>query len=252
MFTDCRKALLKICLFILLKLKLYHSVIEDVIAGVRDSFLDEGVDEQVLQELKQIWESKLISSIATVFTSNQHGGQQGIVAQQTQMVQQTTVQAQNLQAQTQAQGVPQQGQPIQATTVITDPNRQVPIHITLPASQAGGDMPRVLTIQVPCSALQEILEACCSKFKSVELVQNGQYMTVWISGMGDTHEPLNSEDDVSDDDPTDLFDTDNVVVCQYDKITRSRNKWKFHLKDGIMNLSGKDYIFQKANGDAEW
>lgn len=39
-------------------------MIEDVIAGVRESFLDEGVDEQVLQELKQIWENKLISSKA--------------------------------------------------------------------------------------------------------------------------------------------------------------------------------------------
>ena len=29
---------------------------------------------------------------------------------------------------------------------------------------------------------------------------------------------------------SDLFETDNVVVCQYDKITRARNKWKFHLK----------------------
>lgn len=36
------------------------------------------------------------------------------------------------------------------------------------------------------------------------------------------------------------------------QITRSRNKWKFYLKDGIMNLSGKDFVFQKANGDAEW
>lgn len=31
-------------------------------------------------------------------------------------------------------------------------------------------------------------------------------------------EPLNSEDDVTDEEPTDLFDTDNVVVCQYDKV----------------------------------
>lgn len=36
------------------------------------------------------------------------------------------------------------------------------------------------------------------------------------------------------------------------QITRSRNKWKFYLKDGIMNIGGKDYIFQKSNGDAEW
>ena len=31
-------------------------------------------------------------------------------------------------------------------------------------------------------------------------------------------DPLNSDDDVSDDDPADLFDTDNVVVCQFDKV----------------------------------
>jgi hypothetical protein len=31
-------------------------------------------------------------------------------------------------------------------------------------------------------------------------------------------EPLNSGDDVSEEDPSDLFETDNVVVCQYDKV----------------------------------
>ncbi|XP_057671844.1 transcription initiation factor IIA subunit 1-like isoform X1 [Diorhabda carinulata] len=66
-------------------------------------------------------------------------------------------------------------------------------------------------------------------------------------------DPLNSGDDVSDADGTEeSFETENVIVCQYDKITRSRNRWKFHLKDGIMNLNGEDFIFQKANGDAEW
>ncbi|XP_010880806.1 transcription initiation factor IIA subunit 1 isoform X2 [Esox lucius] len=65
-------------------------------------------------------------------------------------------------------------------------------------------------------------------------------------------EPLNSEDDVSDEEDQELFDTENVVVCQYDKIHRSKNKWKFHLKDGIMNLNGRDYVFSKAVGDAEW
>lgn len=31
-------------------------------------------------------------------------------------------------------------------------------------------------------------------------------------------EPLNSEDDVSDEEDQELFDTENVVVCQYDKV----------------------------------
>lgn len=96
-----------------------------------------------------------------------------------------------------------------------------------------------------------------------------------LSGFFGNQEPLNSGDDVSDAEDQELFDTENVVVCQYDKvgderqqertfsrqfwtlllapqIHRSKNKWKFHLKDGIMNLNGRDYVFSKSIGDAEW
>ncbi|KAL3050181.1 hypothetical protein OYC64_012260 [Pagothenia borchgrevinki] len=65
-------------------------------------------------------------------------------------------------------------------------------------------------------------------------------------------DPLNSGDDVHDQDIPDLFDTDNVIVCQYDKIHRSKNRWKFHLKDGVMCYRGRDYVFSKAVGEAEW
>ena len=33
---------------------LYKTVVDDVIINVKEAFLDEGVDEQVLQELKQV------------------------------------------------------------------------------------------------------------------------------------------------------------------------------------------------------
>ena len=36
---------------------LYQSVISDVITSVRESFLDESVDENVLLELKNLWVS---------------------------------------------------------------------------------------------------------------------------------------------------------------------------------------------------
>lgn len=36
---------------------------------------------------------------------------------------------------------------------------------------------------------------------------------------GNEEEPLNSEDDVTDEDSSELFETDNVVVCQYDKVS---------------------------------
>lgn len=197
-----------------------------------------------------------------------------------------------------------------------DPNKIVPIQITLPAQAgvAGSEHPRVLTIQVPASALQEhhlqqvltgpiitsimplpphiasnvLQQHVNSALQNQAMISNSLSIKKQLDGADDTsdedgsdvsddgldaeedddldkdedeeidgeggaeEEPLNSEDDVSDEDGAELFDTDNVVVCQYDKITRSRNKWKFYLKDGIMNIGGKDYVFQKSNGDAEW
>jgi len=85
---------------------------------------------------------------------------------------------------------------------------------------------------------------------------------------GEPEEPLGPEDDIDDISDGEMFETglifcyglcqvkhicsDNVVVCQFDKIQRVRNKWRFSLKDGIMNLNGKDYVFQKATGESEW
>ncbi|XP_012164433.1 transcription initiation factor IIA subunit 1 isoform X2 [Bombus vosnesenskii] len=362
-------------------LKLYNTVIEDVISGVRESFIDEGVDEQVLQELKQIWETKLMSSKAVELNPdppepqvpqiNTHkavpvnkGGnsapQQASQQQQSPQQSQTQTQCHSTTTGIQHTGTPVQ-QLVTSTPAVMD--RQVPIQITLPPQTGVPDAPlRVLTIQVPASAIQgnqlhtiltgpvitaamglpanlastllqqhvnstlqgqatltplqlvtqsannvsqrpvqiqeqatltplpvsQPLQVVTQNANNVSQrsVQNQNNIAQLDGPLGDSsdddeeeeeednedeeedlddkeedendeaaareEEPLNSEDDVTDDDPADLFDTDNVVVCQYDKITRSRNKWKFYLKDGIMNLNGKDYVFQKMNGDAEW
>ncbi|GLH04889.1 Transcription initiation factor IIA subunit 1 [Gryllus bimaculatus] len=405
--------------------KIYKSVIDDVLAGVRDAFLDEGVDEQVLQELRQIWEQKLESSKAieanpepeapqpqylqkeiarnslpskpgnvysyqsahnAVHNSSQqshmvsqHTNQMQVQGNQSQAVSQSQQQQQQHhqhhqqhqqqhqpplqqqpqhhhqhlrqeQSQHQQHQQPQQQQQTQQsqaqqqqsqshqqstnthsttpqTVIVADPSKQVPIQITLPA-QAGGES-RVLTIQVPASALQgnqlqqvltgpvitatmalpvhlassllqqhvnaalqgQVTTAVQLQSSSLQQnnaghLQNQSNSIRQLDGMdgtcdtsdeeeddddeeedvddeeendekeedeneeenteGQEEEPLNSGDDVSDEDPSDLFDTDNVVI------TRTRNKWKFHLKDGIMNLNGKDFVFQRAGGDAEW
>merc|ERR1712096_526098 len=65
-------------------------------------------------------------------------------------------------------------------------------------------------------------------------------------------DPPGSGDDNSDEEASELFDTENVVVCQYDLIKRARNKWKLQLKDGVMNLNGRDFVFQKAHGEVDW
>ena len=63
-----RKVLFLNIKFFFHQLKLYQLVIEDVVTNVRDAFLDEGVDEQVLQEMKQIWTNRLMASKAVEAT----------------------------------------------------------------------------------------------------------------------------------------------------------------------------------------
>ncbi|KAH8406981.1 hypothetical protein KR222_002960, partial [Zaprionus bogoriensis] len=397
-----------------LQLKVYHAVIEDVISNVRDAFLDEGVDEQVLQEMKQIWRNKLLASKAVEL--NPEPGEAGhhpppIVANNPKVSKAANAKAKKAAAAAAAsqqnsggaavsnntstdgsklaapsgaakspaiaaagsgiknglgaikqEVTSQNPPPLHPTSGATmlqrqqtaaaggsttstsqapipivaqlDPNRIMPVNvssavsslhsmgsinrnqlqITLPSPPGSASSEsRVLTIQVPASALQEnqltsiltahlissimslpttlassVLQQHVNAALSNANHQKNLAIAKQLDGALDSseedeseesddnidndddddldkdddddaehedaaeEEPLNSEDDVTDEDSAEVFDTDNVIVCQYDKITRSRNKWKFYLKDGIMNMRGKDYVFQKSNGDAEW
>ncbi|CAG5928296.1 unnamed protein product [Menidia menidia] len=372
--------------------KLYKSVIEDVISEVRELFLDEGVDEQVLLELKTLWESKLLQSKAVEgFHTEEQAALQAAQQQQQQVqhvqqVQQVTqpAQAQQVILPPQQQQAPQQqvivqdpkilqhmsatgmtaaataatlalptgvtpyqqlltsqGQILQvvrtpngAQYIIQQPQQQIVLQQQMqPGSMQAPVIQQVLAplqgglpqqtgviiqpqqiVLTPGNKVQgnaQVMQAATmapqpGQAPTATQVQQAQGaaaqapaqpqaqqqaqpqaqqppMMLQVDGAGDTsseededeeeeydedeeeekdkdgvedgqveEEPLNSGDDVSDAEDQELFDTENVVVCQYDKIHRSKNKWKFHLKDGIMNLNGRDYVFSKTIGDAEW
>lgn len=44
-------------------------------------------------------------------------------------------------------------------------------------------------------------------------------------------------------------DISNIVLAQFEKVTRSRNKWKCTLKDGVMHIDGREYLFSTAFGE---
>ncbi|KAG9049563.1 hypothetical protein FS837_009901 [Tulasnella sp. UAMH 9824] len=44
----------------------------------------------------------------------------------------------------------------------------------------------------------------------------------------------------------------DIVYCTYDKVQRVKTKWKCVLKDGIVSVGGKDYLFSKCTGEFEW
>lgn len=305
--------------------KLYRSVIEDVINGVKDVFLDEGVDEQALQELRQIWEKKLLESKAidppdhpVPVTANR----QQATAATLQPAPQATAQpltigpnglvqpAQVLyHAPIRAPGLVDQKliitQPGQTATVMSssaaaaalalhpdvaasliqggvinmgdrqtaNAGAQLQFHpvVTLAGEHyttttATGQMPtQVVTAATAQQGMGNVVQVDGALDTSDEDEDEDEFNEDEEEGNEDGPqddenedgpqeevEPLNSDDDVSDEEATENFEIDNVVVCQYDKISRSRNRWKFHFKDGIMNLQGKDYVFQKAVGDAEW
>ncbi|OMJ22192.1 Transcription initiation factor IIA large subunit [Smittium culicis] len=70
----------------------------------------------------------------------------------------------------------------------------------------------------------------------------------------DENEEINSDLDDSDDEEVENGGeiTEHMVLCQYDKVSRTKNKWKCVLKDGIMLVNGRNYLFHRANGDFEW
>jgi len=73
---------------------------------------------------------------------------------------------------------------------------------------------------------------------------------------GDTEE-INSDLDDSDTDGEEeeqegtLGEVD-TVLCTYDKVARVKNKWKCVLKDGMIHVNNKDYLFAKCTCEFEW
>jgi len=69
-------------------------------------------------------------------------------------------------------------------------------------------------------------------------------------------EAINSDLDDSDsegeEDPDEGPGVSDIVFCTYDKVARVKNKWKCILKDGMIHINGKDYLFAKCTGEFEW
>ncbi|KAM7496508.1 hypothetical protein LguiA_020922 [Lonicera macranthoides] len=71
----------------------------------------------------------------------------------------------------------------------------------------------------------------------------------------DDDEPLNENDDDDDLDDVDQgedLNTQHLVLAQFDKVTRTKSRWKCILKDGIMHINNKDILFNKATGEFEF
>ena len=84
------------------------------------------------------------------------------------------------------------------------------------------------------------------------------------SDLDDPDEGLNDEEDEDEG-------MGHIMLCMYDKVQRVKNKWfvPFHfpsvrfwerltrnrkcvMKDGVLTVNGREYVFHKASGEYEW
>lgn len=70
----------------------------------------------------------------------------------------------------------------------------------------------------------------------------------------DDEPPLNEndDDDFDDVDQVEEQNTQHLVLAQFDKVTRTKSRWKCTLKDGIMHINNKDILFNKATGEFDF
>ncbi|TNY18477.1 transcription factor IIA, alpha/beta subunit-domain-containing protein [Rhodotorula diobovata] len=63
------------------------------------------------------------------------------------------------------------------------------------------------------------------------------------------------DDDEDEDDEDDVDGADpggDLVIALYEKVQRVKNKWKVTLKDGLVSVNGREYLFAKCQGEFEW
>jgi len=282
--------------------KTYNDVINKVIHNCRDAFLDEGMDEHTLQDLKRLWIEKLNASKALVDRRPpqaqpryvyQNASGQTFTQVRPQMVHSN--QPQQVQRRPQAvylqQSSNQQGRPVQIVQnrhIQPQGGQQVVTSQRVQIIRPGSQQPTQYVVRLTPQQQQQRQQSVQQQGRILQTrtvqqqrsqqqhhqyhqdrnLDNNQYdgpvevssddLSSSDSDASDDdptavdEPPLDDNDDCTEDEPEESFETDNVIICQYERVTRQRNKWKIHLKDGIMNLDGKEYVFSTAAGDTDW
>lgn len=68
--------------------------------------------------------------------------------------------------------------------------------------------------------------------------------------------PNDADDSSSVDEDEDFDEVPELLVCLYDKVWKTRHKamhkWKCTLRDGVLVVGEKEYVFVKAHAELTW
>lgn len=256
--------------------RVYEIILESVVNEVREDFENAGIDEQTLQDLKRVWQLKLSETQVANFSwdPQENTTQQSMdtivngaeLAGDDAAAKNYTVPSE-YSLNNESQGLVLPGFPTDDSNKIdtgsTETHNGKSSEDKLSTNGSGGDNntdgvadslkresePKIensqeieLTLSYPDNQAADVLKQEAKKAKRSALL--------------DTDE-VGSELDDSDDDyliseGEDDGPDENLMLCLYDKVTRTKARWKCSLKDGIATVNRKDYTFQKSQVEAEW
>ncbi|KAG7695215.1 hypothetical protein KL930_003903 [Ogataea haglerorum] len=239
----------------------------DVIAESRQDFEDGGIDEQTLLDLKRIWRDKLsktgVASFSWDLKRQQYDDSSNMLGLGDDRISSQTYQEQfnptgsdaNSGLHIQGLHLPQSDLAL-PTSSMKQEDDLGGMNIALPGGGRIGQSDGTVTFTVEGKQAEELARRLRRTQTDGEgdLGEDGNELG---SDLGVDSDEINSDLDDPDEDEINSADDNedqeyNIMLCLYDRVQRVKNKWKCNLKDGIANIDGRDYAFQKATGESEW
>ncbi|KAF9653969.1 transcription factor IIA, alpha/beta subunit [Thelephora ganbajun] len=247
---------------------IYRAIIDDVVAAMKTEFDEYGVSEDVLADLQHKWETKVIASHVADFESPSVAQQQPVPPRNYPPPQpmiphyqhpytalpgpgQATVKTEPMDSRyiLNAYALP----PLPGPQIPGRPPTTQPPVLTYPP-QPPLPGPKIPQVDGPSSSGSDSPSppTFAPRSQHPSLPQPPQP----TSAPAD-NEAINSDLDDSDSEEEEDAQEDgpgdgDIVFCTYDKVARVKNKWKCILKDGMIHVNGKDYLFAKCTGEFEW
>ncbi|GAA94602.1 hypothetical protein E5Q_01254 [Mixia osmundae IAM 14324] len=208
----------------------YRQTIDSTINAVRGDFEEMGIEDAVLEELQRLWEVKLATSRVADFTADARMAPY-------------------------ARALP----PLPPAPAYSR-SQNTSISSSAPSQEqalwnSGSSASTSATANANANGYPSDVKP------SITASPKDLTATDAKTALGADEKPDRDEDAIDSDldDPEDDEDDEEVaeeggdlVIALYDKVQRVKNKWKIVLKDGIMSINGKDYLFSRCNGELEW
>ncbi|PRT56371.1 Transcription initiation factor IIA subunit 1 [Wickerhamiella sorbophila] len=214
---------------------LYQSVIDEVLENARQDFQERGEDDSVLNLLRNAWQQRLSEMRVGVMPWDNAGPTIPTSGYDPIYGYRGTAEMPQLSGIPPATG--------QNTLHTLPPGNGLSIPGTY-TNNGGLVLPRLpQTDGLNGDESEEIKPDVKKEDDSGDL---GSDLGEGLSDAEESEDELNSENDGEEGGDQD------VILSLYDKVQRVRNRWKYVLKDGIVNIGGKDYVFSRGTGESEW